>query len=67
MQIPHNRRVRAALLLRQVPVTLRSIALKHGANEKTVSAALKGDRPGNDPKVRAAVAEAKRLARGVAA
>lgn len=59
---PH--RIRAKLQLRPVPVTIREIARKHGANEKTVHAALAGRRPGKDKRVRAAVTEVLRLAKG---
>lgn len=65
IQNPHPRRIRAALQLRSVPVTIRQIALKHEASEKTVHAVLAGTRPGKEAKVRAAVAEIRRLVKGV--
>lgn len=57
-------RIRAALTLRNLSV--RKLAQKHGVSDKTLYAALAGDRPGRNPRVRLAVAEAKRAAESLA-
>jgi transposase-like protein len=41
-------------------LSVRKLAQKHGVNDKTLYAALNGSRPGKDPKVESAVAEALR-------
>ena len=54
-----SHRVLAALKLHQMSVP--QLARKHGANDKTLYAALNGTRPGKDAKVQKAVKEALRL------
>jgi hypothetical protein len=56
-------RIRGALTL--VKSSVPKIALKHDCNVKTLYAVLDGARPGNDPKIRKAIAEMEEIARGV--
>lgn len=53
-------RIRAALTLRSLSIPI--IARKHDASYKTCYAVLRGHRPGNNPKVKSAVAEMRAVA-----
>lgn len=54
-----SHRVLAALKLHKTSVP--QLARKHGANDKTLYAAINGSRPGKDAKVQRALKEAQRL------